>query len=351
MFFTYRYLSHPIQGLHRAVHRFIRALADGALDPVRFDPATCCTGELLARVNASPRLRERVEAFYLAWFQLDAAQRDVVEHAFIVSNSVKRQLDGTLVRAPIDTLPEPIIQPAAELFAFMYKNSLRRTLRIDHWGKLYKTISTKTCPFCGIEPIHDASLTLQDYDHLLCKSSYPFTAVNLVNLVPCGADCNRIFKHEADIIWNAEEGRRRRAFFPFRPHGTVLAVDLTGSRLPQTDRDVAGWNVSITPASEEVDTWVKVFDLKRRYQLDVLGKHYDRWRQDFVDALAIMELATDWDEASVRYKMRLYVSTLSNDPLLDMRFLQWALFEFLLTHADSAFFLAIAAELNDKKAR
>jgi hypothetical protein len=347
MFFTYPFQRHALSDLHASVRAFIRALHRDGLDPNEFDLEECCMGELLARAQAGEQLTEKLEAFYYAWFQLDEAARHQVRRAFILTNKIQQQVSGEAPRIPLEDLPELIREPTRNLFVHLYEKSLTKTRYKSHWGQFYQQLPIKVCPFCGIEILHYPDILKQDYDHMLCKRRYPFAAINLINLVPCGRDCNQVFKHEKDLIWNEATGSRRRAFYPFRDHGQAISVHLDGSRLPEADNDPGDWEVGFQPNVEEIETWVDVFELRDRYRFEIFSVYYDRWREDFMNWVSPQaQPVGGWDAASIRDRMIAYAETLQDERFLDQRFLKLALFQFLIAHGDEGVFAAIAAQLN-----
>lgn len=346
MLFSYPFQKHPLSELHKSVRAFIRILHQGDLDPEEFEIDRCCTGELLARAKAGELLEEKLKRFYDAWFCLSDGERTAVRRAFVITNRIRNQVEGTAPRIPLDELSATIKEAAYDLFVHLYEKSLTKTRCKSHWEQFYQALPLKICPFCGVEILHHPDLLKQDYDHLLCKRRYPFASVNLLNLVPCGRDCNQVFKHEKDLIWNEDNGTRRRAYYPFKDYGQAITVSLTGSRLPEQDEDFGGWRVSFLPDTEEVQTWADVFELRRRYRLEVFPAEYDQWREDFLYWVGPQTAPPGgWNVATMRDRMAVYLEDLASERLKDMRFLKHALFEFLLAEAGDHFFSALAAQL------
>jgi hypothetical protein len=347
MLFAFPFQRHPLQDLHTSVRAFIRLLHRGDLDPDNFQLDECCTGELLARAQAGEQLMQKLETFYKAWFQLGEPERREVRRAFILTNRIERQVNGMAPRIPLEDLPEEIKAPARDLFVHLYEKSLTKTRSMAHWEQFYEQLPLKVCPFCGVEMLHHPALLKQDYDHVLCKSRYPFAAVNLLNLVPCGRDCNQIFKHDKDMIWNDVLGERRRAFFPFRAHDQTIRVNLDGSKLPETDDAPGDWQIAFEPDTEEIHTWVNVFELRDRYRLEVFPDYYDRWRQDFLDWVSPQSAPNGgWNSASIKDRVAAYSQTLEDERFKDQRFLKLALFRFVIAEDDDSLFAALAAQLN-----
>lgn len=347
MLYSYQYEPHPLRKLHTAVCAFFRTLRYGNPDPQGIDIEFSCGGELLERARLGATLRQRLSEFYNAWFNLTEGERDAVYRAFIKVNSIQRQLESAAPRVTIEDLPQTIRQPTRDLFAHLYDSSLVRAQVKEHWKAAYKKLPFKVCPFCGIEDLHHPAVFKQDYDHLLSKAKYPFASVNLRNLVPCGRDCNSIFKQGKDLIFSG--GNRRKAFYPFHDYGVQLKLSLQGSRLPSNGDDVGDWQIEFAPDIDEVRTWVDVFELQRRYQFDVFGAQYTRWLADFVDWVASQANPEGgWDSEAVLIRMKIYRDLLATDQIRDRRFLKHALFDFIVAEDDQGLFRAIAAQLNSR---
>ena len=122
-------------------------------------------------------------------------------------------------------------------------------------------------------------------DHYVAISKYPFAGANLRNLVPMGGKCNQKFKKEEDIL-RRQDGMRRRAFDPYGSLPDVR-VSLTGSTILGDGRGNPQWEISFLPDLEEVQTWVSVFELRERYERDVLTPHYRSWIRDFASWCAM----------------------------------------------------------------
>ena len=347
MLYSYQYERHPLRKLHVWVCAFLRTLRYGNPDPQGLDIEVCCGGELLERARLGAILRQRLSEFYNAWLTLTEEERDAVYRAFIQVNSVQKQLESVAPRVTLADLPQAIRQPTYNLFSHLYDSCLVRAQVKEHWKAAYERLPFKECPFCGIEPLHHPAIFKQDYDHLLSKATYPFASVNLRNLVPCGRDCNSIFKQGKDLIFS--EGNRRKAFYPFHDYGVQLQLSLEGSRLPSDGDDPGAWHIEFTPDIEEVRTWIEVFELERRYQFDVFGAHYTRWIADFVDWVGGQATPEGgWVGEAVLARMETYRDLLETDRIRDRRFLKHALFDFIISTNDQALFRAIAAQLNSR---
>jgi hypothetical protein len=347
MLFSFPFLPAPLGRLHGSVCAFVRLLMSGARDGRNFDARTCCPGELKDRVKASAELRGKLKTFYNAFLALGPADRSKVYRAFVATNQIARQLAGTAERFTVDDLPEAIRVPSRELFAVLYSTGFSRAKCHEHWALMHAALPIKVCPFCGLERLHNPSLLKQDYDHVLCQRLYPFPSTNLRNLVPTGVECNRIFKHETDVIFDA--GVRRLALYPFRDYAQTITVDLTGSTRPNPGVAEGQWLVRVLPDTQEIQTWVKVFKLIDRYAKDVFTEEYTTWREDFlIWARPQVAPPAQWTVPMVHERMTAYLATFGHNRFNDMRFLKQALFRFLLTENSPELFAAMARQLNSE---
>lgn len=350
MLFAYTFKRSTLDEINDSVCAFLRLLVGGSRAGKAFTVAKCCSEPLRSRAASSAVLRSKLRTFYVAYLALPVPDQQAVYRAFILTNQIARQLAGTAQRYCLSDLPLAIQQPTSELFKELYGTAPTPLQWKAHWAEFYNRTAIKVCPFCGIERLNHPILVKQDYDHILCKKVYPFSAVNCRNLVPAGTECNRIFKHEQDVIFSA--GARRRAFNPFRDHGAVISVDLTGSKKPDPGLENGVWSVKMLPDSEEVRTWAHVFKLSTRYAKNVFEQDYATWRDDFVSwSVRNCPVGHVWVVANVRATMQAYCGALENNRLHDARFLKHALFKFLLDENDPAFFAALTRQMESEQTK
>lgn len=83
--------------------------------------------------------------------------------------------------------------------------------KLPSWygGKLIKTLKIDVCPYCGqnyfstIQHPNGKIIAEATFDHYYNKSTYPFLALNLYNLIPVCRSCNSTYKLDNnDIIIN-----------------------------------------------------------------------------------------------------------------------------------------------------
>ena len=349
MLYTYTYRPTPLDALHRGIRKFMRGLRTRDL-PTRFVLASWCEGELLKRAQRAPVLKKKIVAFYKAYRSLDAADRGVVQSAFSSTNSIRRQLSCRTPRYSVDELPEAIRDATSSLFNHLFENTLSSGEACrKHWRDFYESLAGKHCPFCGLEILHSPELYKQDYDHILCKSRYPFAAVNLRNLAPMGSACNRIFKGDTDVVFDGAMARK----FP-DPFGADpgVSIDLTGSRPPQGSANPGHWNVGVSPSTDELETWEAVFKIRDRYANDYLEPKYSEWVKDFIEWAAGQRThQMPWTGDEVREYLRRFAQMCSSRRLHQQGFLKSALFHLLAAEGRSSFLKACARQLDREEGR
>lgn len=161
-----------------------------------------------------------------------------------------------------------------------------------HYEEFYgKLPNSKMCPFCGLNEISNQELFKADYDHIAYKADYPISSINLKNLAPSCADCNRNFKKAKDVFYKNDI--RRPFFYPYvfkrNFQNQNLEFDLTGSIIPNTDlSNIKGkWIVNIIPINDFIATWDEIYSIRARYSLYV--KH-EKWLQEFTQPLKIQNV-------------------------------------------------------------
>jgi len=345
MLFEYQFIDHPVNQLQGYISDYFITLRNIGGKRQRFT-INLCHKEFQPYVNRAPKLEKHLEIFFNAYIKLNNEERDLVFQAFCCCNKIREQLQNEEKCYPLGTIPEEIRKPAKDLFKYMYKNTLNSVGDVkDHYKQFYKNRQSNICPFCGIERILPPDHYKQDYDHLLCKKTYPFAAVNMENLVPMGRDCNTIYKKEKDIL-HGEGGIRRKYFYPFQLNGIKIIVKLEGSTLPTPSDRKGNWVVSLLPCQEEVLTWDSVFDIRKRYKDVVFENEYADWLQQFIGiARRFSVIEGQWDENRLKETLLTYLKSLQNENIDDYKnkkFLKYSLFEFIHNEAETSFFKSVS---------
>lgn len=215
-----------------------------------------------AVLRARDGLHSRLDDYQKAFLTLTPEQQIDLMQVVTQQNRIADLLACNCDCSSIAEQPEPIREPAKELFTFCF-NLLRDIgVRDQHYERIIDNTSAQVCPFCGCEDFESPKLVREDYDHYLPKSKYPFAAVNFYNLVPMGGKCNRSYKKAQDFLKKVD-GNRRRAFYPYS--NIAVGISLEHSELfPDLDGNI-NWNVEFDPPSQETETWDEVFHLTERY--------------------------------------------------------------------------------------
>jgi len=206
-----------------------------------------------------------------------------LNNILIEQNEIRRLLSAACNCDTIDSLPELMKQPTRDLFDFAFKLLIPLGIRDRQYRKIYDSLPVHVCPFCGCEYFDAPGAPREDLDHYLDKKDYPFAAVNLQNLVPMGAKCNERYKHEENILFKNDH-TRRKSYFPYDPNHERIQISLLRSvpfegtnaiiRLPK-------WQIDFSPENDEVETWDAVFDIRQRYQRDILDKEFSSMLREF----------------------------------------------------------------------
>lgn len=288
MLYRYQYIKrHPLHGLNKHLLFFFRGIR-----VVRNNTPFKTNGnyfhpEFSSILSSSPELTKKFKTFFNSYKRLDTEQRQVFYNKVTKSQCIRCVFEDTSVDCTDinnDSIRLLIGDNSLyELMKYLYENTIRSTRwKIDdHYKQMYNSMLATVCPFCGIEIMHQTFR--EDYDHLLPKSRYPLTAINLYNLAPMCSTCNKKAKGEVDVLY--KDGVRRSFAYPYT---TELNVELefTGSIIPQTDinNESGVWFLTINPQEEKNTTWFEVFKIERRY-IDDYMKFFDSWTLDFIDSL------------------------------------------------------------------
>lgn len=128
----------------------------------------------------------------------------------------------------------------------------------------------------------EKNISRPDYDHLLSKSEFIFSSVNMKNLVPMGDDCNSLKGEQSLLHTDQIFTNRTLAFYPYSnpPHPfEQFTFKLTCSRMP-TKKEKGNWKVDIIPNDlsdtdllDKIDSWNRVYNIKNRYSKYVCDNH------------------------------------------------------------------------------
>lgn len=284
MFYTYKYLyKQPVTHLNKHLLYFFRKLRSVTPhDPFHVD--ALFHPNFVARLNRSAELKKHLEKFFNAFKILYPLEKTAVLQQFENIQSVELWLSDVSLDADKiknTNLPSTLREPCKKLFIYLYENTIGQALK-EHYNAIYDTlINNRYCPFCAIEQLPNKNDRKADYDHLLCKTDYPFLSVNMRNLIPMGERCNQIYKKEQDVLIN-NLGQRRQFLNPYKQQYN-LRLDLSGSVLPTATDRTPAWHITFYPSNDIVTAWSEVFNIKTRYA-DELTTQFNHWLDIFVKA-------------------------------------------------------------------
>lgn len=355
MLFSYAYIhAHPATKLNQHLIYFFRKLK-GVDNTSVFNPySNYFHPEFAAHLNRAGKLRPRFEMFFDAFKNLTLAERINVINTFISAQDIKGIIESVGVNGNqfnINSLPVSLRKPAKDLFSFMYPSTLNRGNALtNHYVEVYTDVyqnrKLKVCPFCGIEPLYPPHIRRQDYDHILKQENYPFTTVNMKNLVPMGRDCNEIFKERQDVIYNPKTATRRIFAYPFQ-RSYNIQLNLTSSLLPGTGTHKTGkWIINFNPFDDFVETWEEVFDIRVRYGDMILSRFFDDWMLQFEESIKKSKTKITSRKA-LKSEFRAQADIYLSQPFLEFGIVKGALYKLLATCNDNVFYDTMISNLNN----
>lgn len=209
-------------------------------------------------------------------------------------NQISDLLDGSAdIPVASDDL-SALVAAAQAIFEEGFSLLSKTGLRDEHYKIVWGHLKHKTCPFCGLEPFEPPGLLREDEDHYLLRTVYPLTAANLLNLVPMGSKCNKLYKGRVDILRSKE--RRRRALNPYGD--TYLDISLLDTDLFGED-DKPDWHITLVPDTEEAHTWQDVFSIRDRLKEGVLAPYFDTWLDELPDWFLLRGADDSIDDGSL----------------------------------------------------
>ncbi|MEM9943335.1 MAG: hypothetical protein AAF939_17355 [Planctomycetota bacterium] len=283
------------------------------------------------QLNAKDRdkLKKLISNYNSELKKLDPQERQQVRDAVGEQNQLQQLFRDESNCEELSALPEGVRQPAKDLCVYVFGLLTDFGVRKSQYEIVWAAIEDKVCPFCGIEGFAATSAPSEDLDHYLPKSRYPFAAANLANLVPAGSDCNRKYKRDDNPLF--KDGVRRRALNPYGD--STLSISLVNS-VPFEGADGLEftWQIDFQPADVEAETWDDVYNLRERYERDILTPYWKRW----IDAFAKFSIdkgeTTDVELAAFVPRWR---GILQVEGLSDRAFLKVAFFEMVAHHLDA----------------
>lgn len=180
-----------------------------------------------------------------------------------------------------------------------------------------------TCHCCGIGSITNRYDPRRDpFDHFLPKSKYPFTSLNVHNLVPVCQHCNDI-KHEEDTLFkksaDSQKQERIRAFYPFRYDAPDIEIKIKiKNECNPMDLHPEDINIQIDcdNYSQETENWERLYGIKKRYKAELCSTDmkniYEQYRS--------LRKWMPHNEAIESYKNNKY----GDKNIIKIPFMEWA---------------------------
>ena len=275
--------------------------------------------------------RNSLDKIYQLLPTLTNAQRNKIKQVYLNNNDISNLCSGQLQPLKMDDLPQALTKEITDLFEQLYTkmlNAARYTRDHDgtkvYYDLFYQTNQNHTCPFCGYHNMKsDLDKGREAYDHYLPKSKYPFAAVNFENLVPMCYECNSSYKGATDPLDNGSV-----AFYPF--HNANYDIDVKIQH-PQpvewSNIDEGKCTVTIdTPNQNELATWERVFDVKKRYVQRI--EQFDKqWIDELMNRCKLNLRRGITVEETLQDEIDLLDE---NEPLYNMTFLKKAFYNEVL---------------------
>lgn len=271
----------PNTGLDR-LHEMISGFYQSVFQGSSYDECFCT--DLSSIRNESSKLAALMLDVYQAYSDLGHQSRRAFQQRFDQERNIQPLFDD--LASDITNLGaehSDLWSKCKSLSNYLYAGVLRlqcfqnlSQYSLDEHFEDFRNLNGNICCFCGLEEyaeLRELSEDLEnldesqwrgDYDHLLCKSKYPFLSVDFENLVPTCRTCNRDAKGAIDIL--CLDSDRTVAFHPYRDEQGAnwsLSVDVE-------DAFFMEWNVKFSSDNDmqraKSDTWLFVYDIRARYQ-------------------------------------------------------------------------------------
>lgn len=321
------------------LHDSICAILSAGMDQIDVGREPACWPDCLPeehrdRLSSRTGIRDHSQKFFDKYTGYDIENRQRIRNALSTQNALPDIFNGQSDRVTLDQMPEDIRDAIRELFRYAFGLLTEVGLRDRHYEAIYRELSRKFCPFCGLERLSAPGQPRHDLDHYLLFSVYPFAGANLRNLVPMGDRCNKSFKREIDVIFDPDTSTRRRCCDPYS--GSRIALELTQTKLLSEDRAIRpqpNWSLTFTGAdSDRIATWDATFQIQERYT-DVLDDEFASWLRGFAAWSGHpMSTASINDVQSAVAALSNYIELIDIQGLDDSNFLKKAVFGLLRDH-------------------
>lgn len=236
-----------------------------------------------------------------------------------VNNQIEKLCDGKYHPAlydDLESLNQDLANEVKSIYDDLYEQSRIGLKKIsEHYVGFVTKNGKGVCPFCGIYPIDgEFSKTREAYDRFLPQKKFPFTSINLGNLVPMCHKCNSGYKGTKLPIFDSTKNRRK-AYYPY---GTTSDININVSLNSNNIQNLEPDNVSLTISSteqEKIDTWKELFGIDSRYKALFCGVDGKDWIREIIFD------APDFEMSSAEY-LEIKKKQFNNKPYQDKNFLR-----------------------------
>ncbi|MER9893774.1 hypothetical protein NKJ40_17150 [Mesorhizobium sp. M0119] len=306
---------------------------DNGQSPV--DWPECIPAAYRNRLRTKHGLKARRQRLLDAYQALEAADHAAVRDAMIRQNELPVLLNDGLPCLRLDELPTSVRTPIKEIFEFAFGLLSDLGLRDQNYKRVYNALQHKVCAFCGVEILDAPGQKREALDHYLPIAFYPFAGTNFRNLTPMGNKCNSRYKHQQDIIVDAQ-GNRRLCCDPY--NSPELTLSLAGSTPFEGDQvDLVrcpDWDIQWEGGDPaKLQTWEAAFNISARYRASSLNPSFRSW----MDHLSLWAAQTDRaadTPADLRNTLREFAETAVPEGWSDSAFLKRATMLMLADRCD-----------------
>ena len=300
--------------------------------------------KLKSSLTRSRGLGDKLNAYQEALAKLTSVEQDLVLKAFNEQNKIDLLLSCQCDCDSINDLLQKNIRvtiekPLEHLFEYAFGLLTDLEIRDQHYHKIYKSIPSRVCPFCGYAKLSSPKSKREALDHYLLKDSYPFAGINLRNLVPTCHRCNSQYKLTKNILYKDIGNKiRRKAFDPYN-HNVMIHLSLDNSEPFAGEKGLMReplpkWKVEFTPMSEEIETWDDVYCISDRYINDFLDAEFKSWLDMFSRSYQKSEETQDSDQDLIN-AIRIHAENFEIAGFGEEAFLKAAVFRMLHLHCSS----------------
>lgn len=209
--------------------------------------------------------------------------KQFVYNTLVNNNNVIQLLSNT--GYTLISFPSPaydlLLGKISALYLFLWSSTITTNTCTANYGSLTQHYidhdtsnllrTRRICPFCGLRRLENPRDKRNEYDHYLDKATYPYLAVNFINLVPMCDTCNhRPNKGTKNIIFN-DVGGRQLVYYPYSPVDSFsVALSCTDLFMPS-----AKWTVTTNsiPINRGFTAWKTVFRIDKRYENHITDEY------------------------------------------------------------------------------